>query len=121
MPSLRTIAGLGFTGIGIAHFADPKPFEAIVPEQVPMSPRQAVAISGVAEIVGGLGLLSGRAPRFTRWWLLGLLAAVFPANIHWALHPDQVRGVPKLPRWTLWARLPFQFVFAGAVWQATRR
>ena len=34
-----------------------------------------------------------------------LLVAVFPANVHMALNPEQVRGLDldKVPRWALWA------------------
>ena len=53
-----------------------------------------------------------------------MLVAVFPANIHMAVNPEQVaaRGVPidRLPRWLLWARLPIQPLFLLWAWRATR-
>ena len=54
---------------------------------------------------------------------LALLLAVFPANVHMAVHPEQVRGLDmrKFPHWALWARLPLQGVAMLWVWQATRR
>jgi len=57
-----------------------------------------------------------------RWWLLGLLVAVFPANVHMAVNPEQVRGLVlnKIPRWALWARLPLQPLAMLWVWRATR-
>ena len=43
-----------------------------------------------------------------------LYIAVFPANINMALHPELGGGVPE---WSLWARLPLQFVLiAWALW-----
>ena len=64
---------------------------------------------------------SARRGGFARWWLLALLAAVFPANIYMALKPEEVaeRGVPadRIPRWALYGRLPLQFVCV-AVWGA---
>ena len=111
-----------FTVAGIMHFVRPREYEAIMPPQLPMH-RELVAISGVAEIVGALAVIPSRSRPFARWWLLGLLAAVFPANVYMALRPEDVaeRGVAadRLPRWTLWARLPLQPLMALWVWRAT--
>lgn len=104
------------------HFARPREYEAIVPPQVPMH-RKVVIASGVAEIAGGLAVLHPRTRPLARWWLLCLLAAVFPANVYMALAPQQVaeRGVAadRLPRWILWARLPLQPLAMLWVWRAT--
>jgi uncharacterized membrane protein len=76
-----------------------------------------VQASGVAEIVGGLAVIPDATRRpFARWWILGVLAAVYPANVHMALNPESFR---KVPRWALWARLPIQFAFAWWAWRAT--
>ena len=45
-----------------------------------------------------------------------MLAAVYPANVHMALHPDRYEKVPPAG---LWARLPLQFLCAWWVWRAT--
>ena len=52
-----------------------------------------MAISGVAEIAGAALPSSTPPRRLGRWWLLALLVAVFPANIHMAVNPEQVRGL----------------------------
>lgn len=118
--SQRALAAF-FTFAGTMHFVIPRSYEATVPPYVPISPKDAVAWSGVAEIVGGLGVVPPSTRRFARWWLLGLLAAVFPANVHMAVSPEQVRGLDleRVPRWTLWARLPLQAVLMLWVWRAT--
>ena len=84
--------------------------------------REIVAISGVAEIAGGLAVLHPATRRFGRWWLLALLLAVFPANVHMAVSPEQVKGLDlgRVPRWALWARLPLQPLCMLWVWRATR-
>lgn len=110
--------GVFFLGAGTLHFARPRQYEAIVPPYVPR-PREAVAVSGAAEIAGGLSALAPALRRLTRWWLIALLVAVFPANLHMAVNPEQVRGL-SLPRWLLWARLPVQGVLVAWVWRATR-
>ena len=48
------------------------------------------------------------------WGLIALLIAVFPANLHMAMHSDLY---PDIPVALLWARLPLQGVLiAWAYW-----
>ena len=110
-----------FTGAGTLHFVIPRRYEAIMPPYVPHH-REAVVISGAAEILGGATVLSARTRPVARWWLIGLLAAIFPANVHMALHPEQVRGLDSGPRTrlALWARLPLQPLMMLWVWRATK-
>ena len=119
----RSQKGLaGFFGFaGVMHFVIPRSYEAMMPPSFPAH-REAVAISGVAEIVGGAAMAHSGSRRFARWWLLALLVAVFPANLHMAINPEQVRGLDlkKIPRWALWARLPLQPLCMLWVWRATR-
>ncbi len=109
-----------FSLTGILHFVIPRSYEAMVPKPVPA--KEAVAISGVAEIAGGLAVLHLRTRGLARWWLLALLLAVFPANIHMAVNPEQIKGLDleRIPRWALWARLPLQPLAMLWVWRATR-
>ncbi len=120
--SQRALAAF-FTFAGIMHFVIPREYEATVPDYVPISPRDAVAWSGYAEIAGGLMVLLPATRPVARWWLLALLAAVFPANIHMAVDPRQVQGLKNrgIPRAALWARLPLQFACMWWVWLATER
>ena len=62
-----------FVTAGIFHFVKPAPFERIVPPFLPF-PRALVYISGVAEILGGIGLL---IPAVRLWAGIGLIAAGF--------------------------------------------
>lgn len=110
-----------FTFTGVMHFVVPKAYEAIMPPYLPYH-REAVAASGVAEIVGALAVIPPATRRpFARWWLIALLAAVFPANVHMAISPEQIKGLDldRVPRWTLWARLPLQPLCVWWVWRAT--
>ena len=112
-------AFFGFAGT--MHFVIPRSYEAMMPPYLPAH-REAVIVSGLAEIAGGAAVLPRRTRRFARWWLLALLVAVFPANLHMAVNPEQVRGLDleKVPRWALWARLPLQPLAMLWVWRATR-
>lgn len=118
MPRLRSILrwllALFFVGGGSNHFLQPELYLAMMPPWVayPYTVNQLV---GVAEIAAGLLVL----PRVTRLYagtfLLLLLLAVFPANIHMAVNDVDPPGL-ELPTWVKWGRLPFQAVFLAWVW-----
>jgi uncharacterized membrane protein len=112
---VRAAVGIGFMIAGALHFTHTRAYVAIMPPYVPRH-RESVLASGAAEIAGGAGVLVPGTRPLARWWLLALLAAVFPANVHMALNPEQYR---RIPPWALWVRLPFQAVFAWLVWRAT--
>src|SRR6202012_2403298 len=109
-----------FSAAGALHFVRPRPYEAITPPPFPK--KESVAISGVPDIVGGSAVLHPASRRAGRWWLIGLLLAVFPANVWMAVSPEKVPGLGnKIPRWALWARLPLQPLAMLWVWRATER
>ena len=110
-----------FLAAGALHFAKPRIYEAIMPRYLPAH-RELVYASGVAEAIGGLGLIAQATRRPAGWWLIATLIAVFPANVHMAVNPEQVPGLDlrRTPRWALWARLPLQPLAMLWVWRATR-
>lgn len=105
-----------FVGAGVLHFVKPRMFEAIVPPSLP-SPRALVLISGVAEVLGGAGLLIPALRPWAGWGLAVLLVAVFPANLYMARESERFRRLA--PRWALVLRLPLQAVLlAWVLWAA---
>lgn len=112
------LLSLFFVSIGIAHFAAAQAFVDIMPPYLPWH-LQLVWLSGVFEILGGLGVLPVATRRFAGYGLIALLVAVFPANLHMAMDPEPFVA-QGLPAWALYARLPFQLVFAAWVWWATK-
>jgi uncharacterized membrane protein len=112
----RLALALFFVAAGVAHFIMPAPYLAIMPPYIPW-PAEMVALSGIAEILGGLGILFRSTRRAAGWWLIALLIAVFPANIY-ATSTGMVIGGHDLPAWMLWARLPLQLFLMIWVWRA---
>ena len=103
-------------GAGVAHFLSPDPFVRIVPAWLP-APLALVMVSGVFEILGGVGLLVRRTRRAASLGLIALYLAVFPANLNQALHQISFDGVTPIAPAALWGRLPFQLVLiAWALW-----
>jgi uncharacterized membrane protein len=114
---LRRLCGPVFVFAGTMHFVVPRYYRAIMPPYIPAH-AEMVAASGVAEIAGGLGLMT-RHKRAAGWWLIATLIAVFPANVHMAINPEDFPQVPG-GRASLYARLPFQAVFIAWVRAAMR-
>ena len=110
---LLWVLAVAFVAAGVYHFVNPGFYVRIMPPYLPW-PRELVLISGAFELAGGLGLLVPRLRPAAAWGLIALLVAVFPANVHMALHPEQS---PQAPPAVWWARLPLQAVFiAWAYW-----
>jgi uncharacterized membrane protein len=92
-------------GMGIGHFAAPKPFDQIVPAELPGDARFYTYASGVAEVGVGAMLLVPRTRRAGALAAILLYLAVFPANVNmcrlwW--------GKPLPMKLVALARLPLQ-------------
>jgi uncharacterized membrane protein len=115
---LRALCGPFFLAAGALHFARPRTYEAIMPDYLPAH-RELVYATGVAEALGGAGLLHPATRRVAGWWLIATLVAILPANVWMAQHPERYR----LPggRVALIARLPVQAVLVAWVRAAAQR
>jgi uncharacterized membrane protein len=104
-------------GVGTVHFVAPKPFDDIIPAELPGSPRFYTYASGVAEIgIGGL-LLVQRTRRLAALAAAALFIAVFPGNVNmcrlwW--------GKPWPMRIFALARLPLQIPMITAALKVSR-
>jgi uncharacterized membrane protein len=105
-----------FINVGIDHFINPDFYLSIMPPAFPLH-LEAVYISGLFEVLGGLGVLIPRLRKFSGWGLIALLIAVYPANIYMALTPE---AFPDVPLSALYIRLVFQFIFFYWAYLVTR-
>lgn len=113
--ALRWLLTVFMVGAGANHFINPAPYLGMMPVELPAH-EALVAISGVAEILGGLGLILPATRRLAAWGLIALFVAIFPANLNMALNQLPL-GTSKIPSWALWGRLPLQLVLiAWAYW-----
>ncbi|OBF12244.1 hypothetical protein A5730_05080 [Mycobacterium sp. ACS4054] len=69
-------------GVGTLHFVAPKPFDTIVPAELPGSARFYTYASGVAEIGVGAALVPRRTRRLAALAAAALFIGVFPANVN---------------------------------------
>ena len=112
---LRVLLSVFIILAGTLHFITPDPFVKIVPSSL-SHPLALVYISGVCEILGGLGLLLPPVSQAAAWGLILLFIAVFPANINMAVNQIDLPGIPDSSV-LRWGRLPLQAVLiAWAGW-----
>jgi uncharacterized membrane protein len=90
-------------GVGTTHFLAPKPFDAIVPAELPGAPRFYTYASGAAEVTTGALLLVPRTRRLGALAAVALFVSVFPANVNmvrlWRDRPWPMRiaAIARLP------------------------
>jgi uncharacterized membrane protein len=100
-PTYRLAALL--LGSGVAHFLIPKPYDTIVPAELPGSQRFYTYASGVAELAAGALLLPPRTRRLGALSAVAVFVGVFPANINlirlWKEKPLFMRlgAIARLP------------------------
>jgi uncharacterized membrane protein len=115
--------GVGYVLAGALHFVVPGAYAQVIPPVFPR-PLALVYLSGLAEIVLGVGVAVPRTRRLAAWGLIALLVAVVPANVYMATHDVVVTGVPSWvgdPSTTArWVRLPLQGVLVLWAWWYTR-
>jgi len=110
----RWLLATFFIAAGANHFRDPAFYLPTIPSWLPWH-QELVDLSGVAEIVGGIGALLPTTRRAAGWGLIALLVAVFPANVNTALNHAQSPDRP-LVDWLPWLRLPVQALLIAWVW-----
>lgn len=96
-----------------AHFNSMRPdLVSMVPPFVP-NPEFMVTFTGIAEILGAVGLLIPRTRRIAAVALIVFMIAVLPANIHAAQAGVTLRGAPATP---IVPRVALQVLFIALFW-----
>ncbi|MBL4762192.1 MAG: DoxX family protein [Gammaproteobacteria bacterium] len=101
-----------FIAAGINHFVHPAFYLSIMPAYLPAH-AMLVVISGVFEILGGIGLMIKRTRKLAGIAVILLMIAIFPANLYMAMEPEQF---PQFSMLSLYLRLPLQFALIAWVW-----
>ncbi len=104
---------------GANHFANPDFYLPMMPPYLP-GHLGLVYLSGLAELILGVAVLVPRLQGLAAWGVILLLIAVFPANIHIALHNVPLGGAAVGAGVWNWVRLPMQGVLIAWAWWYTR-
>jgi uncharacterized membrane protein len=113
---MKYLLAVFFIGAGINHFVHPDFYLRIMPPYLPW-PAFLQYLAGFFEIALGVLLLFPQYTRRAAWGLVGLLIAVYPANIHMAINHQLY---PEVSLTFHWIRLPLQFIFIAWAWWFTR-
>lgn len=81
--------------MGALHFALPRPFEDIVPPQLPGGPKLLNRVSGAWEVATGAALLCPATRRIGGYSAAALFASVWPANFYHAYKDLVAEPSPK--------------------------
>ena len=110
--------GLTFIFAGVSHFFIPDTFIKLMPPFVPF-PLAMVYVSGIFEILGGIGLIVSKTRRAASYGLILLLLAVYPANIYVAMENIQLGGFMSNSFYQ-WFRVVLQIPLIFWVWWMAR-
>ena len=108
---VRALVSLFFLIGGVCHFTCTDYFISIMPPYLPWH-RQLVYLSGAFELLGAIALWLPATRRIAGLGLIALALAVWPANIHMAIHPE---AFPAIPSWVLYLRVPLQLFIIAAI------
>lgn len=112
----RIVLAIFFISAGILHFIAAPMYVKIMPPYLPAH-LELVYISGVFEILGGIGILIPLLQIPAGYGLVALMVAVFPANINMVVNYEQI-GL-DFPLLLLWLRLPLQGLLIWWIWWST--
>ncbi|HEX4310245.1 MAG TPA: DoxX family protein [Acidobacteriaceae bacterium] len=95
-----------YAASGVNHFWHESFYTHIMPDHY-AHPAALVKLSGMAEILGGLGLLPRATRRFAAMGIAGMLVVFFDVHLFMLRRAERF---PEVPVWVLWARIPLQLV-----------
>lgn len=99
------VMGVFYVIAGLNHFINPNFYKKMIQNFLPYV-TQIVYISGVIEIMLGIGVCFYETRSLSAIGIILLLIAIFPANINMALHPEKWKFSPIM----LCLRLPLQLL-----------
>lgn len=91
---------------GLAHFIFPRIYLRIMPRYLPY-PKFLVFLSGMAEMVLGLGLCFQVTRNLSAYGIIAMLIVFLTVHFYMLSGKKEAAGIPK---WILILRIPLQFV-----------
>ncbi len=97
---------------GINHFIKPKMYMRIMPRYLP-NPKPLVILSGIAEILLGIGLCFESTKAVSIYGIIAMLIVFLLVHFYMLSGEKASAGIPK---WILILRIPLQFGLMYWAW-----
>lgn len=97
---------------GLMHFIRPKMYMRIMPRYLP-NHKALVFLSGLTEVVLGIGLLFPTTKAFSIYGIIAMLTVFLLVHFYMLSSEKAAAGIPK---WILVLRIPLQFVLMYWAW-----
>lgn len=108
---LLVVFVLFYVTSGVNHFLSPQFYLHLMPPYIPY-PMEVIYLSGVIEILLGIGAGIPRFRARAAWAVIVMLISFMPVHIHMLIHPELY---PEVPEVGLWVRIVIQGVL---IWWA---
>ena len=112
--------GVFYIIAGALHFVNPDFYMKIMPLYLPFH-LALVYLSGLVEILLGIGLIYRPMRQYAAWGIIALLIAVFPANIFLAFNEGAQEAIGTNQLEALWIRFPIQLLFIIIAWWQSKK
>jgi uncharacterized membrane protein len=99
------LMGVIYTILGVVHFTHTGFYRPLMPKFLPAHDL-LIYLSGVAEIILGIGVLFPQTRSVALWGLIAMLIVFLIVHINMLLPSNQLGISP----WILWLRIPIQFI-----------
>lgn len=101
---LRYFLGVFFILAGRYHFVNPDFYYPLIPDYLPY-PQFLNVVSGILELILGLGVLFERYTKISSMGIIFLLMLFIPSHIYFIQIGSCVQGGLCVPEWVAWLRL----------------
>lgn len=112
----RYLMGLLYVIAGVNHFWHPGFYVGIMPAWFP-APLFWVQVSGVAEVLLGVGVCVEQTRRAAAWLIVAMLAVFLIVHVDMIVHAERF---PDLSPIALWVRVVLQAPLMYWAWRYTR-
>ena len=112
---LALIYGIPFILVGIEHFREPQKFVDIVPKYMPFA-LFLVYLTGVIEIVGGLGIIYPETREITGRLMVLFLIAIYPANFNMWINDIAIGGSKFGTNWHIMRAIIQVLLISICIW-----
>lgn len=112
--------GVFYIIAGALHFVNPDFYMKIMPHYLPFH-LALVYLSGLVEILLGIGLIYRPMRQYAAWGIIALLIAVFPANIFLAFNEGAQEAIGTNQLEALWIRFPIQLLLIIIAWWQSKK